>query len=74
MVFYLFGISLPSETEKELEKVRDLIFLILVTIFGLFIWALWRFKWSGKFAYFLFLLLLVFNFGIWILNNIALSK
>lgn len=74
IVFYLYGISLPSETEKELEMARDLIFLGLAAIFGLFIGALWHYKWSRKFSVLLFLLLLVFNYGIWILNNLALSR
>lgn len=74
IVFYLFGVSLTSETEQEFEKVRDVIFLMLAAIFGLFIWALWHFKWSRRFSIFLFLILLVFNYGIWVLNNLVLSK
>jgi len=74
IIFYLYGISLPSETEKELEMARDIIFLGLAVIFGVFIGALWHYKWSRKFSVLLFLLLLVINYGIWILNNMVLSR
>jgi hypothetical protein len=75
ILFYIFGIVfLTSETEREFEKQRDLIYLGLSIIWGLSIGLLWKYSLSRKFAILTFFLLFGLNYGVWILVNITLSR